>query len=782
MEGEHIYIMLSLVNIRKVYKTGDFTQVALNGINLHFRQKEFVAILGPSGSGKTTFLNVVGGLDRYTSGDLLINGQSTKKFTERDWDSYRNNSIGFVFQNYNLIPHLSVLDNVELGMTLSGVTAKERREKALAVLKQVGLEDHVKKRPNQLSGGQMQRVAIARALVNDPDIILADEPTGALDSKTSVQILDLIKEIAKDKLVIMVTHNAELADQYADRIIRFKDGQVISDSHPLVEQDVYNQYQLRRTSMNFFTALKLSFNNIRTKKGRTFLTSFASSIGIIFIAIVLAISNGFNQKIEEYEYGALSTFPVTIMQSAFELDDETIEELRQEGHGKGDEDKLYPDVDEIYPHERVEEKITHENDMDEDYVRYIENMDPEWVVGIQYLRAVRMNVLKKDGDTATLVDLSRGFSSFPKSLNEDAPDYLEENYDVLAGRYPEELDEIVLIVDEQNRVDQKVLENFGLAIDEEAIAFDDIIGKEFRIIRNDDFYQERDGFFTINGNPENLIDLYNNDHALAIEVVGVLRPKESVEFSVLQPGFVYSDELATYIIQDAKNSAIVKAQKDAEYNVLTGEAFDLSQEEGEKVREMVLAALGASEIPQVISIYPKNFEAKEEVLSYLDEYNEGKADEEKIIYNDLARTITEMSDSILNGITVVLVIFSAISLVVSVIMVGIITYISVLERTKEIGILRSIGARKKDITRVFNAETFIIGLSSGILGIGIAYLALPALNRFLEKLTNLANIGQLHPVHAGTLVIVSLTLTVLGGFIPAKMAAKKDPVEALRTE
>lgn len=774
--------MLSLLNIRKVYQTGDFTQVALDSINLHFREKEFVAILGPSGSGKTTFLNVVGGLDRYTSGDLLINGQSTKKFTDRDWDSYRNNSVGFVFQNYNLIPHLSVLDNVELGMTLSGVSAKERRKKALDVLQRVGLADHVNKRPNQLSGGQMQRVAIARALVNDPDIILADEPTGALDSKTSVQILELIKEIAKDKLVIMVTHNAELAERYADRIIRFKDGQVIADSHPLDELGTNKPYTLKRTSMKFFTALKLSFNNIWTKKGRTFLTAFASSIGIIFIAIVLAISNGFNKKIEEYEYGALSTFPITITQSTMELDDETIKELRKEGHGKSDEEKTYPDVDEVYPYERVEEKITHENHIDENYVRYLENMNPEWVVGIQYVRAVRMNLLKKDGDTATLVDTSRGFTSFPKSLDGDAPDYLMEHYDVLAGKYPEKWNELVLVVDEQNRIDKKVLENFGLLTDEEAISFDEIIGKEFRIVLNDDLYEERNGFFTINGNPDHLTDLYNMDSSLPIEVVGVLRPKKTVEFPVLQPGFVYSDELATKIIEDAQNSAIVKAQKDAEYNVLTGEAFDLTQEEGKKQREMILAALGASEVPQMISIYPRNFEAKDQVLSYLDDYNTGKADEEKIIYNDLAQTITEMSGRILNGITVVLVSFSAISLIVSVIMVGIITYISVLERTKEIGILRSLGAREKDITRVFNAETFIIGLSSGILGILIAYLALPSLNQLLERFTDLADIAALHPAHAVTLIIVSLTLTVLGGFIPAKIAAKKDPVEALRTE
>lgn len=774
--------MLSLKNITKVYQTGDFKQIALNGININFREKEFVAILGQSGSGKTTLLNVIGGLDRYTSGDLLINGQSTEKFTDRDWDSYRNNSVGFVFQNYNLIPHLSVLTNVELGMTLSGISAKERREKAIEVLEKVGLKEHVYKRPNQLSGGQMQRVAIARALANDPDIILADEPTGALDSKTSVQIMDLIKEIAKDKLVIMVTHNPELAEKYADRIIRFKDGKVVSDTNPLEAHDPNTEYELNRTSMSFFTALKLSFNNIRTKKGRTLLTAFASSIGIIFIAIVLAISNGFTKKIDEYEYGALSTFPVTISQSTFELDDETIEELRQEGHGKADEEKLYPDVELIYPHQRVEEKMTHENKMNEDYVRYIEEINPEWVAGVQYVRTVRMNLLKRDGDTATLVDTTNGFTSFPKSFNGNATDYLEEHYDVLAGSYPDQFNEIVLIVDEQNRVDEKILENFGIRSEDEAVAFSEVVGKEYRLLLNDDFYKEAQGFYTINGDPNNLIELYENDNALVVKVVGVLRPKETVDFPLLQPGFVYADALASHVIQDAKDSAVVKAQQDAEYNVLTGEAFDLTTDEGTKAKDMVLAALGASEVPYMISLYPKNFDAKEELLNYLDQYNEGKDEEEKIIYNDLASTITEMSSSILNGITIVLVAFSAISLIVSIIMVGIITYISVLERTKEIGILRSLGARKKDITRVFNAETFIIGLASGILGILIAYLALPPLNNLLEKFTDLADVAQLNPVHASLLVLISLTLTTIGGFIPAKMAAKKDPVEALRTE
>lgn len=774
--------MLSLKNIKKSYTTGDFTQVALNDINLDFRENEFVAILGASGSGKTTLLNIIGGLDRYDSGDLIINGKSTKQFKDVDWDAYRNNSVGFIFQSYNLITHLSILDNVELGMTLSGVSTKEKRQKAMEVLERVGLKDHVNKRPNQLSGGQMQRVAIARALANDPDIILADEPTGALDTKTSVQIMELIKEIAKEKMVIMVTHNPQLANQYADRIIEFKDGEVLSDSNPLTEHEVSTTYELKKTSMNFLTALKLSANNIRTKKGRTLLTAFASSIGIIFIAIILAVSNGFDQKIKEYEYGALSTFPIMIRQSTIEVTEEMMEQMESEGSPHSKKENSFPDENEIYPIETIEEQITHKNNIDMDYVHYLEEIDPSLIGGISYIRAVSINLLKKVDDTAKLVDISRGFSSYPRALSEDGENYLEENYDVLAGSYPEDLNDIVLLVDDQNRIDAHILENFGFDVESEGISFDDIVGTKYKVVFNDDFYMDAGNFYTINGDPSNLIDLYNDEDAFELDITGVLRIKETIEFPILNPGFVYSDELAKYIIADAQDSEIVQAQQKADYNVMTGETFDLESEEGMATKERVLSMLGASEVPYMISIFPKNFEAKDEVLAYLDEYNVDKEDEDKIIYSDMASMITEMSGGILSAITVVLVAFSAISLIVSIIMVGIITYISVLERTKEIGILRALGARKKDITRVFNAETFIIGLSSGVLGIVIAQLLLSPINKLLEKFTELANVAQLNPIHAIVLVLISLTLTIIGGAIPAKIAAKKDPVEALRTE
>lgn len=773
--------MLSLRNIKKSYKTGDFTQVALNGINLDFRSNEFVAVLGQSGSGKTTLLNIVGGLDRYDSGDLIINGKSTKHFANTEWDAYRNNSIGFVFQSYNLIPHLSVISNVEMGMTLSGVSSKERKEKALEVLEKVGLKEHVHKKPNQLSGGQMQRVAIARALANDPDIILADEPTGALDTKTSVQIMDLIKEIAGDKLVIMVTHNPELANKYADRIIEFKDGEVISDSNPLSEKNAHSDYSLKRTGMSFLTALKLSANNINTKKGRTLLTALASSIGIIGIAIILSLSNGFDKKIDEFESGALSTFPIMIRQSTIEVDPATLEEHQKEMMGDSDEG-AYPDEKTVYPIESVQEQMSHTNIITEEYTEYVEDIDPELLSGLSYARILNINLLKNNKDSITLVNTSRGFTTYPTSLGKNKSSYLKENYDLLAGSYPKSKNDIALIVDKNNSVDKVILQNFGLDSQAEEIDFSTILDKEYKVVLNNEFYTDNGGFFTFNGDPANLSTLYDNENNLTLNVSSILRPKESVEFPLLEAGFVYSDELAQSIIKDAKSSEIVLAQEEVDYNVMTGETFDLTNPEDVKNKEALLTTLGANSIPQLISIYPKDFDAKDEIISYLDKYNEGKQKQDKIIYTDLASTLTQLSGGIMSAITYVLIAFSAISLVVSVIMVGIITYISVIERTKEIGVLRALGARKKDISRVFNAETFIIGLSSGILGIIIARLLIFPVNRILENMTDLPNVAQLNPVHAVLLIMISLALTILGGAIPARMASRKDPVEALRTE
>lgn len=776
--------MLALKNIKKSYTTGSFTQVALNGINLNFRENEFVAILGPSGSGKTTCLNVIGGLDRYDSGDLVINGKSTKSFKDVDWDAYRNNSIGFIFQSYNLITHLNIIDNVEMGMTLSGVSAGAKRKKAMEVLERVGLKEHMHKKPNQLSGGQMQRVAIARALANDPDIILADEPTGALDSTTSKQIMDLIKEIAKDKLVIMVTHNPEIARTYADRIIEFKDGEVVSDSRPLPDVEISPNYKLKKTKMSFFTALKLSANNIRTKKGRTFLTAFASSIGIIGIALILSLSNGFDKKIAEYESETLSNFPIMISQSAAEIDADMLKERQSAMMGATDED-AYPDEKVVYPTEPIIEKITHTNILTDEYMEHIENIDPELVSGISYTRMLKINLLKKQDDKATIINAdSMSFTSYPKSLGGDNTRYLELNYDVLAGSYPKGMNDVVLIVDNKNQIDKTILQNFGLEYESDSIPFEDIIGYEFRAILNNDFYKANDSFFMINGDLTNLIDLYNNENAIPLKVVGILRPKEHIKIPLLPEGFAYSDELAEFIIKDAANSEIVLKQKDSEFNVLTGAPFDESDLDfnGVSSKEAVLSVLGANDTPYMISIYPASFSAKDDILTYLDKYNEGKSETDKVVYTDLAGKVTELSGGIMDAITIVLIAFSSISLVVSLIMVGIITYISVLERTREIGVLRSLGARKKDITRVFNAETFIIGLCSGVMGIVIARLLIFPINSIIKRMTTLPNVAQLNPVHAAALVLLSLALTVLGGTIPAKIAARKDPVEALRAE
>lgn len=788
--------MLQLKNITKSYTSGEFTQVALNNISLNFRKNEFVAILGQSGSGKTTCLNVIGGLDRYDSGNLIINGKDTKAFKEEEWDAYRNNSVGFIFQSYNLISHLSIVDNVEMGMTLSGVSSKEKHQRAIEVLERVGLKDHIHKKPNQLSGGQMQRVAIARALANDPDIILADEPTGALDSQTSVQIMDLIREVAKDKLVIMVTHNPQLANEYADRIVKFQDGYVVEDSNPLLDKDMEEAYSLKKTSMSFFTALKLSGKNIATKKWRTALTSFASSIGIIGIALILSLSNGFDMQIKDFESNTMSGFPIMISQRTAEMDREAMMEQRNEMIGLSEREGKFPDVKEIYTYDYSDINITHDNIFTDDYIDYIESMDESLISGISYTRIVNMNMLKSDGEVASNVNTSLiNFSPYPENPEDSSIGYLEGNYDLLAGNYPSDMTDLVLIVDSYNRIDKAIIEELGLDLVNGTISFDDIVGYETKIVLNDQYYKRVGDFFSINGNPTNLIDLYKNEEAVRLNISGILRANKDVKLEILSPGVAYSDRLAQFFIEDAKKSEIVKAQEEVDFNILTGEVFTnpssnpmagMGQMAGGQrtpmTKETVLTSLGADSTPYMITIYPRDFNTKDGVIDYLNAWNDGKEMEDTIVYTDLAATITNLSSGIMDAITIVLVAFAAISLIVSLIMIGIITYISVLERTKEIGVLRALGARKKDITRVFNAETFIIGSFSGLLGISIAYGLTIPVNIVLENMTDLPNIAQLNPVHASTLVVISLTLTMLGGLIPARMAAKKDPVEALRTE
>ncbi len=769
--------MLELKNIKKSYTTGDFTQQALKGVDLKFRKNEFVAVLGPSGSGKTTLLNIVGGLDRYDEGDLIINNHSTKKFKDNTWDAYRNNCIGFIFQSYNLISHISILANVEMGMTLSGVKASTRRKKAKEVLTRVGLEKHMHKKPNQLSGGQMQRVAIARALANDPDIILADEPTGALDTKTSVQIMELIKEIAKDKLVIMVTHNPDLAKDYANRVIEMRDGEVLNDSNPINEKEkLEKEYKIKRTSMGFLSALKLSLNNIKTKKGRTILTAFASSIGIIGIASILSLSNGFDRQIDIFERNTLSSMPIIISSQAMNLDEETMNEMQ---NTMKTTDADYPNVDYIIPEKTIEETFTHKNKITKDYVEYIENANPEIVSGISYSRYTGLNLINKIDGKVKMVTIANNMVSIPKNLDNDKLSVIEDKYDILAGREAKEKDELVLIVDSKNHVTEDILTNLGLDSKKENITFDEILGSEMKLILNDDFYEKVGNYFTMRSNLEKL---YQSKDALTLKVVGIIRLKDDFPSYVQSSALTYTEKLLDYVMEQNKDSEIVKAQKKVDYNLMTGEVFDLATEEGVEAKEQILAYLGDEAVPFMIQVYPRDFNAKEELLTYLDQYNESKDANEQVVYTDQAEIISSLSGSIMDAITIVLISFSAISLIVSSIMIGIIMYISVLERTKEIGILRSLGARKKDISRVFNAETFIIGMSSGILGIIITRLLLIPANQVLYNLTDLKNVAVLNPIHAIILILVSLVLTLIGGALPAKIASKKDPVIALRTE
>lgn len=768
--------MLKLENVTKSYKTGDFIQHALKGVNLEFRENEFVSILGPSGSGKTTLLNIIGGLDRYDNGDLIINGKSTKQFKSKDWDAYRNNCIGFIFQSYNLINHISVLANVEMCMTLSGVSSREKKKRALEVLEKVGLKDHAHKKPNQLSGGQMQRVAIARALVNNPDVILADEPTGALDSETSVQIMELIKEIAKDKLVIMVTHNPELAKNYSTRIVEFKDGNLISDSNPISKtEEKKNDYKLKKTSMNFLSALKLSLSNIITKKGRTLLTAFASSIGIIGIALILSLSNGFDIQIDKFEKDTLCQMPIVISEQAMNVSEEDMMNMM----GNESDGESYPDEQIIYPQKTMQDMI-HVNDITGEYKEYIDNINPDWIGGISYMRATKLNVLSKVNVTTKLLNTENMFFPLPEQIDSNRTDtIIEDNFELIYGKMPENKEDLLLLIDTKNRLSSTQFEMLGYTVDD-TISFEEIVGKEFKVVLNDELYKNMGNFFVMNTNYD---ELYNNENCITLKVSGIIRGKEGNKFAEYSGnGFTYKEELMTYLIEKNSNSAVVKSQQENDYNVLTGEKFDLTTEEGIKTKENILSYLGDDKTPALIQVYPKNFNTKAEILSYLDKYNEGKDNDDKILYTDYAEAITTLSGGIMDAVTIVLVAFSAISLVVSSIMIAIITYISVLERTKEIGILRAIGARKKDITRVFNAETFIIGICSGLIGIGIAASLLIPINKVLKSLTDLDNVAQMNPMHALILIIISVVLILIGGFIPAKMAAKKDPVNALRTE
>lgn len=763
--------MLELKKISKSYKTGSFVQQALKEVSIQFRNNEFVAILGASGSGKTTLLNIIGGLDQYDSGDLIINNKSTKKFKAIDWDRYRNHCVGFIFQNYNLIPHISILDNVEMGMTLSGVNSKTRKKKAKEALKKVGLLEHIHKKPNQLSGGQMQRVAIARALVNNPDIILADEPTGALDTKTSIQIMELIKEIAKDKLVIMVTHNPDLAKDYATRIIEFKDGTKISDSNPVAEKEKDTSIlKIKKTAMNFRTALKLSFNNIKTKKGRTLLTAFASSIGIIGIALILSLSNGFKIEVDNFEKNTLSQAPVIISTQAMTMSEETASQIKKEDSPK------YPKEEKVYALEDVMETVLHTNILSDEYIEYVKKLDTSLLSGVSYQQATNFNIITKTKDGYKLVVDNSNWILLPTNPNKNENGIIYDNYDILAGKINENEPGLILQVNSKNQIYQSTLEALGLSGKE--VSFEDILNQELKVVGNDDYYLQYGSIFVPN---QDLEKLYQNKNNITLKVQAIIRGKSDKEMITNGSGIGYTNALTELVISKNKDSKIVSYQEKSDYNILTNQPFD-EKDGSMNTKEIMLGYLGKDVKPNVIYLYPKDFESKKEITTYLDKYNEGKEEKDVVEYTDMAAMISTLSGNIMDAITVVLVAFSSISLIVSSIMIAIITYISVLERIKEIGILRALGARRKDIKRVFNAETFIIGLTSGILGILIAYLLTIPANQIIENLSGLAGVAKLNIYHAIILVIINIILTMIGGAIPSRMASKKDPVEALRTE
>lgn len=895
--------MLELNDIKKDYVSGSTTVSALKGINLRFRDCEFVSILGQSGCGKTTMLNIIGGLDKYTSGDLKINGVSTKNYKDRDWDFYRNNSIGFVFQSYNLILHQTVLSNVELALTLSGVSKTERKRRAIEALEKVGLGEQIHKKPNQMSGGQMQRVAIARALVNNPDILLADEPTGALDTETSIQIMELLKEISKDRLIIMVTHNPELAKDYSTRIVRLLDGVITDDSDPYSLEDMEADIKAKeaakvkasekknkksgkkqKTSMSFFTALSLSFNNLMTKKTRTILTAFAGSIGIIGIAMILSISNGIQLYIDRVQRDTLSSYPITLQAESIDISS-MVTSMTGNSDSAEHEDKT-----KIYSNDIMGDMINtmvkevKSNNLSE-FKKYIENGGSDiksYVSDIQYSYDVPLNIYMKDtsngveqlnpstmfdsiygeGATSTSSAMSSGMgmgmfsnSSVWNQLlgNQQV---LDEQYDVLAGHWPENYNEVVLVVDKNNEVDDYTLYSLGLKDPEEvrtlfkkmmvgesyetekdiSYTFDEILDTEFKLVMPTDMYKYNDVTGTwddYSKDDKYMTNVVNN--GTDIKVCGIIRPNDDAVSTSISSGIGYTAKLTEYIIEEVKNSEIAKAQlADTSVDVFTGVPFDndrnteitmddvnaymatLSPEESAQMQAMtsgmsddqILQLFSASlkarttdatldsnksklgitdlDTPSQIDIYATDFDSKEKVQNIIKDYNRLQQDdgkEENVInYTDYVGIMMSSVSTIINAISYVLIAFVAISLIVSSIMIGIITYISVLERTKEIGVLRSIGASKKDVSRIFNAETLIEGFVSGALGIVVTLLLCIPANALIKHLTDISNVAQL-PVAGGViLIIISMFLTFIAGLIPAKFAAKKDPVVALRSE
>lgn len=772
--------MLKLKNIKKDYIIGDEKTHALRGIDLEFRENEFVSILGQSGCGKTTMLNIIGGLDQYTSGDLLIEGKSTKQYIDSDWDAYRNAEVGFVFQSYNLISHLSVLDNVAIALSLSGVKSSERLLRAKEALNEVGLQKQIHKKPNQLSGGQMQRVAIARALINNPRIVLADEPTGALDSNTSVQIMEILKEISKNRLVIMVTHNGELANRYSSRIVEMLDGEIIKDTNPLNEdvkqESAAEKLKNKKTKMSFMTAVSSSFKNLLTKKSRTIITSIAGSIGIIGIALVLSVSSGMTSYVNVMQSDTLAGFPITINQTTTTS---RFERGMSFGNTSSDGEE-YPDDNIFYAYDKNANTEVHYNNINADYISYINNMDSTLFNSISYTRSVAKNVVVKTSENSYKLaqTTSNGGNAFSSSSNfaeiPNSQEFIETQYDILAGEYPISANQLALIVDKNNAIDTTVLSTFGININD-SYTVNDLLGTTFKVVANDDYYVETSGIY-VAGN--NYSEMYNDEDSISISISAIMRVKESSSTEFLSTGIGYTTALTDLILSSNATSKIVQAQIDSPtINVLTGMAFTSSTTYG-----TVMKLIGGDSMPSGVQIYPKTFDAKEAIKKYLDDYNTGKSAEDKIIYSDMAATISSSISSIISTITVILSAFAAISLVVSSVMIGIITYVSVVERTKEIGIMRAVGARKKDISRIFNAEALLIGLAAGLVGVLFTYLLCIPATLIVSSFVGSTFTVVLPIQSAILLILLSMLLTFIAGLFPSKIAAKKNPVIALRTE
>ena len=867
--------MLQLKEIVKDYGSDETIVHALKGVTLSFRNSEFVAILGPSGCGKTTMLNIIGGLDRYTSGDVLINGKSTTTFKNNDWDAYRNNYVGFIFQNYNLINHQTILENVELAMTLSGITAKERKARATEALAKVGLDGQLHKKPNQLSGGQMQRVAIARALVNNPEIILADEPTGALDSKNSVQIMDILKEIAKERLVIMVTHNDDLATEYSNRIIKMLDGEVLQDTNPYEptkedmesvtffvedpapdvselsanerkkvlklfekEQKKKKKATVKKTSMSLFTAFKLSLKNLFSKRNRTFLTAFAGSIGIIGIALVLAVNNGFNLYIADMQQTMLGQYPISVQQMYMDMNT-MMNPMEPTNTNKAER---FPDTDKItVPSNNMALGLysgLHYNRINDDYINYIENIDKNIISEISYTYAMSMNLITETGSEGNKKYKKVAFTSIDpileimmgsdnRFMEMVGDEYMKGNYDVVQGNYPTKPNQIALVVNEYNQISRSVLNQFNFLddLDINNLKYGDFIGRKMRIIKYDDWYTENNGLYSAPDDKDTakLKSLYDNctDKEHELEITAVMRVKEGSPMSLYSTSVLYRKELREQIVAENLTSKMVKAQNEEykkakannkynEVSVITGKeinqllidvtgipGFDTGDSgyvnselnpfylNVDERHEVYMQKIGASLMPNNIYVYPKSFDAKDEVKAYMDAYNNNKVKDDKIQYMDASGIMLDMVKQIIDIVSIVLVCFASISLVVSSIMIGIITYVSVVERTKEIGVLRAIGARKIDIGNVFNAETATIGISAGVMGVVIAAILSWPINAIIKHFAQgyvVGSIVLLSPVAGVVLVLVSTLLTIIAGLIPASIAAKRDPVAALRSE